>query len=137
MTFAQTFPLLATALLLSACSNDCSAELLGRERSVLTNWEARAVRTNCGATSGYAYEVRVARAGSPLDSGKTILIADNNHQPWPPGSYKKLIRFTWTEANALQVELTEPVRLFRMNKAYSDIAIHYRLAPGTELSSWF
>ena len=131
LILAAHFTFIAT---LSGCGDQCSSELVETSQSPSGLVEAGFFKKNCGATTGFVYELKVGNSSDSPSSRKLVLRFDDDHQIDWPADDKKVISLMWLSNDALDVTIAKPVRIFKKNASSGSAAIRYRLRPGsTEL----
>lgn len=119
---------------LVGCGDPCSAELVKASQSPGGLIEAGFFKKNCGATTGFVYELKVGSSSDSPSSRKLVLRFDDDHQINWPSDDRKVIGLIWLSNNMLEVTFAKPVRVFKKNASSGSVAIRYRLRPGsTEL----
>ena len=117
---------------LSSCNNSCSFELIYSVKSPVGNKTARFVRGNCGATTGYKYEVRISKdSDSALEDGKAVLRFDDNHAENWPVDERQLIALTWSDDKKLHIAVLRPVRVFMEDDSAQGVDVNYQYSLGT------
>ena len=117
--------------MLSGCGGDCSSELLSSQTSQDHRTEAAFFKKNCGATSGYVYELRVGQSTvEPLSRGLALRF-DNDHQTDWPIDDRGLINLKWDDKSKLEVSLTQRVRVFKEEASIGGTTIVYHFKPAT------
>jgi len=118
-------------LSLPGCGGVCSSEMLTSQNAP-GGQQARLVRGDCGATSSFVYEVRLAVPGDAPAAGKVVLRFDSNHaMDWPQDD-ANIVRITWQGDRQLDVTVMRPVRVFKLRSNVSGVAIHFNLPRGSE-----
>lgn len=130
--------LISTAFLLSAqlsaCGEPCTSEMVRTQISPGGDRQAGFFRKNCGATSGYVYEVRVSEKGLPPSEGETVLRFDDNHGKNWPADDSGVVRLAWQDDTHLRVVVLERVRVFKedIKAAGTEVVLELRKG-GTRL----
>lgn len=115
---------------IAACSGPCSTELISTSKSSAGH-EAGFFRASCGATTGYVYEVRVAKAGASLiKDGETVLRFDDNHAQVWPSEERDILNLSWEGGRTLYISVAPPVRVFKEDISYQNISLHYEFTNG-------
>jgi len=117
---------------LSGCGGTCSSEMLASQNAP-GGRQARLVRNNCGATSGFSYEVRLSVPGDAPQSGTVVLRFDSNHALNWPQDEAGVVRLSWQGDQRLDVTLARPVRVFKLRDRVNGVTIHFALPRGSEL----
>jgi hypothetical protein len=115
----------------SGCSEQCSSELVKTSRSPTGLIEAGFFKKNCGATTGFVYELRVGDASDDPSSRKLVLRFDDQHQIDWPADDKNVLNLSWPSDNALDVTIAKPVRIFKQIESSGNTVIRFRLRPGS------
>jgi hypothetical protein len=116
---------------LVSCRDACSSDLLFDRKSPDGAREAGFYKKNCGATTGYIYEVRVSRGGEPSSSGETVLRFDDNHAVRWPDDDREVLALSWNSGGTLSVVLRQPVRVFEEERSSGGVTVSFQFVPGT------
>lgn len=117
---------------LTSCDDMCGTEMLASQNAP-GGKQARLVRTNCGATSSYGYEVMLAIPGDVPAAGTVVLRFDSNHaMDWPQDD-AGVVRLTWRNDQQLDVVVTRPVRVFKLRDHAEGVSIHFSMPRGSAL----
>lgn len=120
---------LALPMMLAACGDPCSSELLSTSASPNGLAQASFSRANCGATTAYRYEVRISQGAE--SAGETVLRFDDNHaQDWVDDD-RKLIDMSWSGDKNLEVRVSKPIRIFDEEASAAGVSIRFDLAEGS------
>jgi hypothetical protein len=121
----------ALSMCLAGCGDPCSSELVSAMKSPSGGKEAGFFRANCGATTGYAYEVRISGDGPVLTGGKTVLRFDDNHaRDWPKDE-RQVVGLSWSGDNKLNVTVSQPVRVFKEEGSSQGVDVRFQFRVGT------
>lgn len=81
--------LLAMSVLLSACSDPCTDEVINKATDSANKTDFIHVKRNCGATAGYSHQIYIVASGAPYEDENPIFSADkvdNLVASWKAGS---------------------------------------------------
>ena len=121
----------AFSMCLASCGDTCSSELVVAVKSPDGGKEAGFFRANCGATTGYAYEVRVSGDGPVLNGGKRVLRFDDNHAVDWPKDEREVVGLSWSNNNKLNVIVSQPVRIFNEEDSTQGVDVRFQFRAGT------
>ena len=116
---------------LASCGDSCSFELLATSEAPNSRAQAAFSRANCGATTGYRYEVRVSSVGNAATAGDIVLRFDDNHAENWPADDSKVLTMSWTTDRHLLITANLPIRVFAEESSTDDISIDVELPDGT------
>lgn len=72
----RVFFLLLLSILLSACTEPCSDEVISQAVDLEKKTAAIHLVRNCGATTGYAHQIYIVAPGTTYDDATPIFVAD-------------------------------------------------------------
>jgi hypothetical protein len=72
----RVFFLLLISILLSACTELCSDEVISQAVDLEKKTAAIHLVRNCGATTGYAHQIYIVALGATYDDATPIFVAD-------------------------------------------------------------
>lgn len=120
---------LALSVMLAACGDTCSSELLATSESPNGGAKVSFFRANCGATTGYRYDVQISQGAEA--AGDTILRFDDNHaRDWVDDD-RKLIEMAWLDDKNLEIRVLKPIRIFDEESTAGGIAVRFNLTKGS------
>lgn len=119
------------ALPIAGCGSVCSSDSIGVYRAKGSPYVAQLNRKNCGATTRYVYELFLSKIGEK-DADLALRFDDNGNQDWPEDE-RKLVRLQLVKPNALKVNVTEPVRVFKHEKEVMGLEVKYDFRPNTKV----
>lgn len=116
---------------LASCGDPCSSELLATSQAPDGHAQASFARANCGATTGYRYEVRVSGSGNAATTGDTVLRLDDNHAENWPNDDPEVVSMSWTDKGHLLITANVAIRIFAEEASADGISVSFRLPAGT------
>ena len=123
----KAFVGLLLAAALTGCEDPCSSDLIASAPAA-NGVVARLEKKNCGATTGYVYEVKAL----DRDGGsQTVLRFDNDHNPDWPDDDKALLDMRWVGGSQLVLDVHVPARVFKKKAKLNGVPVRYRFAPGS------
>lgn len=122
----RTLLLSTFSLILGACSDACSNEVITRLASPDGEREAVMFLRDCGATTGFSTQISILEAGEQLSGGGNTFRADDDHGaartgPWG-GSWAEM---RWLAPDRLLIRFATKSRLFEQDESVSGVAIRY------------
>jgi hypothetical protein len=122
------FASLVLAPFLSGCDNQCSSDIVSS--AIAANGQTvRLDKKNCGATTGYVYEVKTV---DPKGGEHVVLRFDSDHSRWTwPEDDRRLLRMRWIDQSHLAVNLYVPVQVFKMEEDVKGVQVRYHFKRGT------
>lgn len=132
MAKTSLWPTLLVFLLAGSngCTDICSTETISSLRSPSGANVARFLRRNCGATTGFVYEVEVSSAGGSA-AAETVLRFDGNHPTRWPDRETDVLQLRWQGDMLLTGNVSPPVRIFRNADKAGNVRVKFRFSPGT------
>ena len=114
------------SLILGACGDACSNEIVARVASPDGEREAVMFQRDCGATTGFSTQVSILEPGEPLSGIGNAFRADDDHGsaatgPWG-GSWAEM---EWLASDRLLIRYATKSRLFEQDESVSGVAISY------------
>jgi hypothetical protein len=127
----KTVAIAPLLIALASCGDPCSSELLATSQAPNGHAQASFSRANCGATTGYRYEVRVSGSGNASTTGDTVLRFDDNHAENWPNDDREVVSMSWTDKGHLLITANVPIRIFAEEASADGISVSFRLPAGT------
>jgi hypothetical protein len=124
-------PIVLLSIALASCGETCSTELLATSQARNGQAQAAFSRANCGATTGYRYEVRVSSKGDAAAIGDTVLRFDDNHAKNWPNDDRKVLSMSWTNDGRLLITTNSPIRIFAEATSADGVSVSFRFPDGT------
>ena len=114
------------SLMLGACGDGCSNEVVARVASPDGEREAVMFQRDCGATTGFSTQVSILERGESLSGSGNTFRADDDHGaaktgPWG-GSWAEM---EWLTSDRLLIRYATKSRLFEQDESVSGVAISY------------
>ena len=109
----------------------CADEIRGRYPAPAGGREAVVAVRNCGATTGYATHVFLARPGERLAGRQgDVLVADSDRgaAPWAPGG-GIVLDVSWVAPDSLVLRYDPRTRVFHAGRAVHGVRIGHVRAP--------
>lgn len=122
----RALPVATFCLMLGACSDSCSNEVVESVTSPDGAREAVMFQRDCGATTGFSTQVSIIERGEPLSGSGNVFRADDDHGaartgPWG-GSWAEM---EWLASDRLLIRYATNSRLFEKDESVSGVAISY------------
>ena len=122
----RTLLVATISLILGACSDACSNEVVTRLISPDGEHEAVLFQRDCGATTGFSTQVSILERGDTLSGSGNTFRADDDHGaaetgPWG-GSWAEM---EWLSSDRLLIRYATNSRLFEQDESVSAVAISY------------
>ena len=119
------------SVILASCGETCASELLATSLAPDGHAQATFSRANCGATTGYSYEVRVFSDGNASIAGETVLRFDDNHAVNWPNDDRDVLSMSWVAERQLVVTVNSPIRIFLEERSVDGISVSFKTPAGT------
>lgn len=100
------------SILLSACADPCSNEVINHVVDAEKKTTAIHVVRNCGATTGYAHHIYIAATGTDYDDTKPIFVADKVDN----------LTVSWTAERSLEISY-DSARIFNFTNFWQSSEI--------------
>lgn len=122
----RALPVAIFSLMLGACGDSCSNEVVASVASPDGAREAVMFQRDCSATSGFSTQVSIIERGEPLSGSGNTFRADDDHGaartgPWG-GSWAEM---EWLASDRLLIRYAANSRLFEQDESVSGVAISY------------
>lgn len=126
---ARTILMLTLSAALVACGDPCTSEVILASQSPSGLSEALFTKANCGATTGYRYDIRISKKGEL--AGDTAIRFDDNHACEWVENEKLLLDILWLDDKNLKIQISKPIRIFEEESYVNGVTIRYKFADGS------
>ncbi len=122
----RTLLLSTFTLMLGACSDTCSNEVVTRLASPDGEREAVMFQRDCGATTGFSTQISILEAGEQLSGGGNTFRADDDQGAARTGTWGgSWAEMKWLASDRLLIRFATKSRLFEQDESVLGVAIRY------------